>query len=152
MIFRKRGMALPIALALVLCLGVWIGSLSYTMSQSRNRFTQMVKMRKAYFLARSGLQHFFLKVKTFQRLYPQAMLTLYQAKREEWPILSKSFSEDIIMPADQYPGEFNGKYGISGFNIESVDNETAYMAIKIISNGSIDGMKESISRVYKVTR
>jgi len=148
----NRGIALPMVLGLVMCLGIWIGSLSYTMSQSRNRFQQLVKIRRSYFLARSALQHFFLKVKTYQRLYPQAMNTLYKASKSDWDVLARAFVGDIILPPESINWEFSGKYGISSFTIESMDNDTAMMAIRITANGDVDGLKETICRVYKVSR
>lgn len=147
---HKRGVALPIVLGLILCLGIWIASLSYTMSQSRNRFQQMIKIRRAYFLARSALQHFFLKVKTLQRQCPKAMTALYEASKDDWNVLSKSFIEDIKVP-NENNGSYWGKYGIASFTIESIDKETAQFAVKITANGNVDGFGESINRVQRVS-
>ena len=148
---KNRGIALPIVLGAVLCLGIWIGSLSYTMSQSRNRFQQMVKIRRAYFMARSALQHFFLKVKVFQRQCPQTMEALYKADKDQWSILSKSFIEDIGIPSEG-TGSYLGKYKIANFTIESVSKETEHLALQITALGNVDGMGETIQRTYKVTR
>jgi type II secretory pathway component PulK len=148
---NRRGIALPIVLGLVLCLGIWIGSLSYTMTQSRNRFQQVIKIQRSYFMARSALQHFFLKVKVMQRQCPNAMQALYNADREQWGLLSKSFTEDIVIPTEITAG-FSGKYRIASFSIDSMDNDIGQFALRITAVGNADGYGQSISRVYKVSK
>lgn len=147
----RRGIALPLVLGAILCLAVWIGSLSWTQSQSRHRFNKTIKIRRAYFMARSALQHFFLKIKTMQRQNPEAMRTLYQARPEQWTVLSRSFCEDILNPREN-DGSYGGTYRIGSFTIESQDADAGEMSIQILADGSVEGAGESIKRVYKVTR
>jgi hypothetical protein len=147
----RRGIALPLVLGVVLCFSVWIVSLSWTMSQSRHRFRQMIKIRRAYFLGRSALQHFFLKVKVFQRNHPNAMQTLYSASPSDWEVLSRSFVQDIIIP-DEKTGSFSGKYSIASFTIETLDRDSPNMAIRITAVGNAEGVGELIHRTYKVSR
>jgi len=147
----RRGIALPLVLGAVLCLAVWIGSLSWTQSQSRHRFTKTIKIRRAYFMARSALQLFFLKVKTMQRQCPNVMRTLYQARPEQWTVLSQSFCQDIVNPCAT-DGTYSGNFRIGSFTIESQDTENGEMSIQILADGTVEGADESIKRVYKVTR
>ena len=147
----RRGIALPLVLGAILCLAVWIGSLSWTQSQSRHRFNKTIKIRRAYFMARSALQHFFLKVKTMQRQKPEAMRALYQARPEQWMVLSRSFCEDILNPREA-DGSYSGSYRIGSFTIESQDTERGEMSIQILADGSVEGADESITRIYRVTR
>ncbi len=147
--FDRRGIAIPIVLGAILCLAVWIGSLSWTMSNSRSRFTQVLKLRRAYFMARSGLQHFFLKVKVFQRMHPEAISVLQSSRRDQWPVLSQSFVEDIKIPSE---GETGYHYEISSFTISSQDIERSEMAIEILARGNFEGFPDTIKRVYRVSR
>ncbi|MBF0498724.1 MAG: hypothetical protein HQM09_01215 [Candidatus Riflebacteria bacterium] len=148
---KRQGVALPILMGVILCLAIWITSLSWTMSNSRHRFTQMIKIRRAYFMARSALQHFFLKVKTMQRRSPESMTALYQATPAEWGNLSKAFVEDLLNPQDT-GGSYSGTYGIANFSIESQDTDKGEMSIQILAQGNVEGAGETIRRVYKVTR
>lgn len=147
----RRGIALPIVFGTILCLAVWITSLSWTMSQSRHRFTQALKFRRAYFMARSALQHFFLKVKVMQRRNPEVMNTLYQARPEKWPALAQTFVEDIVTPME-LPGAYDSKYHVASFSIDVQDTAKGEMVIQILAEGDVSGARESIRRVYKVTR
>ncbi|HNV68994.1 MAG TPA: hypothetical protein PKO06_04790 [Candidatus Ozemobacteraceae bacterium] len=147
----RRGIALPIVFGVILCLAVWIGSLSWTMSQSRFRFTQSLKYRRAYFMARSALQHFFLKVKVMQRRNPEVMNTLYQAKPEKWPALAQTFVEDITQPMES-PGAYESSYRVASFSIDVQDTTKGEMVIQILAEGDVSSARESIRRVYKVTR
>ncbi len=148
---HRRGIALPIVFGTVLCLAVWIASLSWTMSQSRHRFTQALKYRRAYFMARSALQHFFLKVKVMQRRNPEVMNTLYQAKPDKWPALAQTFTEDITLPMETTV-PYESSYRVSSFSIDLQDTTKGEMVIQILADGSVSNAKESIRRVYKVTR
>ncbi|MBI3037496.1 hypothetical protein HYY75_00395, partial [bacterium] len=129
----------------------WVASLSWTMTHTRSRFQKAVKIRRAYFLARSALQHFFLKVKLLERLCPQAMQTLYQAQGPQRTILSNSFLEDVVSPSE-IGGSYPGKYSISAFSIGSISREKLEMSVEIKAKGVIDGESETIQRVYKVNR
>jgi hypothetical protein len=149
----RRGIALPLVLGLALCLAVWVGSLSYTMSQSRHRLKQAVKYRRAYFLARSALQHFFLKVKTMQRQAPQTMLALEGAAASDWDLLSRAFVEDLVMPEDATLGLGDrARYGVASFTIGSVDHLHGAMTMEILAVGSVEGYTDTIRRVQRISR
>lgn len=148
---RRRGIALPIVLGIILCFAVWVGSLSWTMSSSRNRFAQAFKLRKSYFMARSALQHFFLKMKVMQRQLPETMAVLDGAQAEDWPALSSSFIEDIVLPQES-PASYSLAYGIGSFTIGTRDLEKGEMTIEIVAEGKADGVGESIRRIFRVTR
>jgi hypothetical protein len=148
----KRGLALPIILALVLFLAIWIGSLAWSMTNARSRFQQVYKARKAYFMARSGLQHFLLKLKTMQRNGIESMRALEQANADEKKILYSVFLQDIIVPPDNsYSGE-KYEYRVSEFNIESVDYESSRITLQVETEGGFAGQNNSISRLIRVSR
>lgn len=147
----RRGIALPIVLGSVLCLAVWITSLSWTMSNSRHRFTEALKYRRAYFMARSGLQHFFLKVKVMQRRNPEVMNAMYQARPDQWQPLSQAFVEDVVIPMES-SGSYEGRYKVASFSIDVQDPSKGEMVIQILAEGEVNGARENIRRVYKVTR
>jgi len=138
-------------MSVVLCLAVWIASLSWTMSNSRQRFQRAVKIRRAYFMARSALQHFFLKLKTFQRQNPEAMIALEQANNYEWNTLSRAFIEDVVLPGE-INGSYTASYGISSFSISTRDIQKSELVVEIQAEGEVDGVKETIRRVNRVSR
>ncbi|PKL49606.1 MAG: hypothetical protein CVV42_06385 [Candidatus Riflebacteria bacterium HGW-Riflebacteria-2] len=145
-------MALPIILGLVLFLAIWIGSLAWSMTNSRSRFQQVVKARKAYFMARSGLQHFLLKLKMSQRKGLAAMRALEQANEDEKKVLYSVFLQDIIVPPDNsYSGE-RYDYRVTKFNVESVDYDSSRITMQVEAEGSFGGQKNSISRLIRVSR
>lgn len=149
---NKRGMALAIVLGLVMCLSIWIGSLSWTMTNSRSTFQQVLKTRRAYFMARSGLQHLLLKIKTMQRHCSEAITVMEKAEADERKLLKSVFIEDIIVPPDDnYTGE-KYDYRVSEFNIESIDYEQAKLTLQVGAEGSFGGQKNSISRLIRISR
>lgn len=149
---NKRGLALPIILALVLLLAIWIGSLAWSMTNARSRFQQVHKARKAYFMARSGLQHFLLKLKMLQRHGVESMRALEQANEDEKKVLYSVFVQDIMVPPDDsYSGE-KYEYRVNEFNIESVDYENARITLQIGAEGRFGGQKNSISRLVRISR
>lgn len=147
----RRGIALPVVFGVALCLAVWVGSLSWTMSNSRHRFQRVVKARRAYFMARSALQHLFLKMKTFQRQQPDVMMALERATPEEWGTLSRAFTEDVVLPAALI-GSYSASYGVKAFEITGRDIEKSQLVIEIQAEGTVDDMTETISRVNRVSR
>ncbi|HEY9069965.1 MAG TPA: hypothetical protein VIV61_06885 [Candidatus Ozemobacteraceae bacterium] len=149
--FERRGIALPIVLGIILCFAVWVGSLSWTMSNSRSRFTHAFKLRRAYFMARSGLQHFFLKMKVMQRQLPETMAVLDGAPAANWASLANSFVEDIVIPQES-PASYTLSYGIGSFTIGTRDLDRGEMTIEIVAEGKVDGVGESIRRIFRVTR
>ncbi len=149
---NRRGMALAIVLGLVMCLALWIGSLSWTMTNSRSTFQQVLKTRRAYFMARSGLQHLLLKIKTMQRHCSETITVMEKAEADERKLLKSVFIEDIIVPPDDnYTGE-KYDYRVSEFNIESIDYEQAKLTLQVGAEGSFGGQKNSISRLIRISR
>lgn len=152
-LFNKRnGMALPIILGLVLFLAIWIGSLAWSMTNARSRFQQVHKARKAYFMARSGLQHFLFKLKMMQRHGVESMRALEQANEDEKKVLYSAFLQDIIVPPDNSYSAENYNYRVKVFNIESVDYESSRITLQVETEGSYGGQKNSISRLIRVSR
>lgn len=148
---KNRGLAMPIVLCMILCTGIWLASLSWSMTNSRARFQHLIRLRSSYYLARSALQHFFLKVKFMQRNYPETVLLLETSPEEDLSRLTKAFVEDIIQPG--YAGEnHKGEYGIIDFSIGSIDHDRGAITMEILAQGSFEGTSESIRRVQRISR
>ncbi len=148
----KKGMALAIVLGLVMCLALWIGSLAWTMTNSRSAMQQVVKNRKAYFMARSGLEHLLLKIKTMQRHGHESIAALEKADADEKKLLFSVFKEDIIVPPDDnYTGE-KYYYRVNNLSIESIDYENARLTLNVETEGSFGGQKSSINRLLRISR
>lgn len=147
----RQGIAIPIVMGVALCLAVWVGSLSWTMSNSRQRFQRALKARRAYFMARSALQHLFLKMKTFQRQRPEVMLALERASPEEWTTLSRAFIEDVVRPGEPI-ASYAATYDVAEFRITGRDLEKSQLVIEILAEGTVDGTTETIRRVNRVSR
>ena len=148
---QRRGIAMPVIFGLALCMAVWVASLSWTMSNSRHRFQKVIKMRRAYFMARSALQHFFLKIKIMQRRHPQVMMALEKAEADRWRLLSQAFVEDIVLPVPE-PDTVSAHYGIASFSIGTIDVERALFTMEIAAMGRIDEVGETIRRVQRLSR
>ena len=108
-------------------------------------------MRRAYFMARSALQHFFLKIKIMQRRAPQAMMALEKADAQHWRLLSQAFIEDIVLPAPE-ENTVSAHYGIGSFSIGTVDLARGMFTLEITALGRIDGVGESIHRIQRLSR
>jgi hypothetical protein len=148
----NNGIAMPIILGLVLCLAVWVASLAWTMTNSRSLYQQVLKGRKAYFMARSGMQHLLLKLKTMQRHCIESMQAVENANESEKKLLYAVFIEDIIVPPDDNStGEKYG-YRVNDFRVESVDLEEAKITLQVGVEGTFGGQKNSISRLIRVSR
>ncbi len=148
----NNGIAMPIILGLVLCLAVWVASLAWTMTNGRSLYQQVLKSRKAYFMARSGMQHLLLKLKTMQRHGVESMQAIENANEDEKKLLYAVFIEDIIVPPDDNnTGEKYG-YRVNEFKVESVDLEEARITLQVGVEGTFGGQKNSISRLIRVSR
>lgn len=143
---------MPIILGLVLCLAIWMASLSWTMTNNRSRYQQVLKGRKAYFMARSGMQHLLLKLKTMQRHCIESMRAIEEANDDEKKLLYAVFIEDIIVPPDdKYTGD-RYDYRVREFKVESVDLDDGRITLQTGIEGSFGGQKNSISRLIRVSR
>ena len=150
---KKNGMALPIVLCVIVCLGCYIVSLSWSMANSRNRYEKTLNNRKAYFMARSGIEHLMLKIKTMQRHCPDTMLVLEKAPEEEQKLLSSVFTGDIIIPpSDNFKKNDKYEYRISDFKIESVDLENSSLVLQMESVGKYGGYSDNIKRLVRISR
>ena len=150
---NKNGMAIPIVLCVIVCFGCYIVSLSWSMANSRNRYEKTLNNRKAYFMARSGIEHLMLKIKTMQRHCPDTMLALEKAPEEEKNILNTVFTGDIIIPADNdYKKLDKYEYRINEFKIESVDMENSSLVLHIESIGKCGGYTDNIKRLVRISR
>lgn len=152
MILNKNGVAMPIIFGLILCMSIWIASLSWTMRNSRSQYQQFVRIKQAYFMSRSALQHFFLKIKTMQRYCPVSMLALEKANKDEWKKLSGVFVEDIIPPPDNERTAEKYNYRVTDFKIDSVDYNKSKLIIQIEAQGRYAGKESSIKRLLRISR
>ena len=135
---RNRGFFLILLMGVVLVAAFWIGSLSVAMSNSRSRFHRSIRERKAWYLARSGLQHFFLKMKLAQQQVPEGIELLINADESGFSRLSAAFIEDIVLP--YLPGDHYG----GGYRI------TEFSQTEVVSEGSYEGSTQAIRRVIRI--
>lgn len=148
----RKGIAMPVILGLVLCLAVYIASLSWTMSNLRSRYQQVLKSRQASLLARSAFEHFYLKFKTMQRLRPESIKAIEQANSDELNKLENIFCEDIIVPPDNDLSNRKYSYGIKSFNVESVSYQEAAITLEVIAYGSYGGKESTLKRLVRISR
>lgn len=149
---RKNGMAIPIVLGIILCFGCYIASLSWSMTNSRNRFERTYNNRKAYFMARSGMDHMLFKLKTMQRHCYESMLTLENAPEEEKNLLYSVFAEDIMIPPDNdFTGERH-EYRVNDFKIKTVDLDSSSLTLELKVTGKYGGYQNSIGRLVRISR
>ncbi len=153
----KKGIAIPIVLAVVLMFGCYVVSLSLSMSNSISRYEKTLNNRKAYFMARSGIEHMMLKIKTMQRHCSDSILTMEKAILEdvaesEKQYLFSVFKEDIKIPPDNDLTSDKCEYYIDKFKIESVDLESSSLTLEIEAIGKYFGSKNSIKRLVRISR
>ena len=150
---EKKGMALPIVLCVIVCLGCYVISLSWSMANSRNRYDKTFKNKKAYFMARSAMEHMMLKIKTLQRHCSESMLTLENVPEDEKKIVYSIFTGDIVIPPDNdYKNNDRYEYRINDFNIKSVDLEKSALIVEIETIGKFGGYSNSIKRLIRISR
>ncbi|MBQ2592107.1 MAG: hypothetical protein II567_02345 [Candidatus Riflebacteria bacterium] len=150
---NKKGMALAIVLCVIVCLGCYIVSLSWSMANSRNRYEKTLNNRKAYFMARSGIEHLMLKIKTMQRHCPDTMLALEKAPEEEKNLLNSVFTGDVIIPPNKdFRKNDKYEYRINEFKIESVDLENSSLVLEMESVGKYGGYSDNIKRLVRISR
>ncbi|MCK9455727.1 MAG: hypothetical protein PHF08_00525 [Candidatus Riflebacteria bacterium] len=149
---RNSGMALGVILCLTACFGIWITSISWSMMNSRSSYQKMLKNRKAYFMARGGMEHLMLKLKVMQRHSPQSMRVLENADEKEKKMLYNAFLEDIAVPPDvSFSGNI-AKYRVTDFNLESVDLEHSRLTVNVGVTGIYEGQENKISRLMRISR
>ena len=150
---KKNGIAIPIVLCVIVCFGCYIVSLSWSMANSRNRYEKTLNNRKAYFMARSCLEHMMLKIKTMQRHCPDSMLSLENAPTEEKSLLNSVFTGDIIIPPDKdYKKNNKYDYRVTDFKIESVDKNNSSLILQIGVTGKYGGYSNNIKRLVRISR
>lgn len=149
---NRKGIAIPIVLVVVLCFGCYIVSLSWSMSNARSRYQQTLNNRRAYFMARSGMEHIMLKLKTMQRHCCDSMMSLENAPEEDKDLLYKVFTEDVLIPPDNhYTGE-KFEYRVNDFGIESVDLEACMLTLRLEVLGKYGSYQNSIKRLIRISR
>ncbi len=149
---NRHGIAMPIILGLVLCIAIWIGSLAWTMTNSRSRYQLVLKTRQANFMARSAFQHFFLKLRTMQRYCPESIQALEQANDDERKKLNAVFVEDILVPPDDKYTAEKVSYRIKDFRFASIDYERSLLTLEISSEGVFGGEKNLLKRLVRIGR
>ncbi len=149
---NRRGFALGVVLILIGCFGIWITSVSWTMMNNRSQYQRLLKGKQAYFLARSGMEHLLLKLKVMQRQCPHVVRALEAATDTEKQSLFMAFTEDVVVPVDsEFTGESN-KYGITEFDVESVDLDQGRLILRIGVKGQYGGFDNKVSRLMHISR
>lgn len=143
---------MPVILGLILCIAIWIGTLAWSMTNSRSRYQKVIKRRQANFLARSAFQHFFLKFKTMQRHCPESVKAVEQANEDEKRALYGVFVEDVIVPPDDKFSANRLSYSINEFDVESIDFEKSMLTLSIESEGKFGGERSLLKRLVRISR
>ena len=145
---NKGSIFIPIiALIVVLCLGYYIISLTYSMAEARGRFEQTLNNRRAYFMARSGIEHTVLKFDTLQRYNKEAINTLVESKGEDRQITYLAFTKDILLPPDDsHTGEKFG-YNIDEFDLKDANISSSTFLIELKSIGRYGRYRNNIKRL-----
>lgn len=153
MIIRKqKGLAMPIMLGLVLVLAIWIASIAWQMTNNRSAYQRVLQSRQANFLARAGIEHFLLKVKTMQRQSHESMLAIEQANADEQKILARTFLEDVVILPDNQFTATSHSYTIKEYAIESVDSVHGILTMRVVAEGSYGSEKNVLSRLFRLSR
>ena len=150
---NRKGIIVPIVLCIILIVFAYIISLSWAMSSSRSRYENTLNSRKAYFMARSAMEHIELKIKTMQRYCYEAILNLEQASDEEREFIYSIFVKDILTPLDNNISKEPLEYHINEFKIVSKDDvESSSFTFEIKVTGKYGGYESSIKRLIRVSR
>lgn len=151
-VHKQKGLAMPIILGLVLVLSIWVASISWQMTNSRSAYQRSLQSRQAYLLARAGIEHFLLKVKTMQRQSHESMMAIEQANAEEHNVLSRTFLEDIVILPDNQFTATSHSYIIKEYAIESIDSVHGILTMRVVAEGSFGSEKNVLSRLFRLSR
>lgn len=160
----RHGIALPLVLGAVLCFALWVIVLSQSVSQAQLATQKQIRQRRAYFMARSALQHFLLKVKHADRLNPAvveaicaeeqpedaaARVRQVHPPRQRRGTLAEMFVADVHSPLS-VAGQPALGYHIESFLISSLNPQE--MAVEITAVGRCETSEDKIRRVYRISR
>ncbi len=151
---NRKGLIIPTVICVLLCVIYYIVSFSYSMSMSasRTRYQNSLCGIKAYYMARSGMEHIILKINTMKQYCYDAILNLEKAPDKEKKYLYSVFIEDVLMPPhDNYKNE-KLEYSIKKFNILSIDIENSTLTFEIEVNGKYCGYESSVKRIICLKR
>lgn len=140
-----------IALIVVLCLGYYIISLAYSMSETRNRFEQTLNNRRAYFMARSGIEHIVLKFNTLQKYNKEAINTLVNTEGEHKKTSYLTFTKDVQLPPDNNHTGKNFGYNIEEFNLKYDNASSSSFIVELKSSGRYGKYRNNIKRLIKLS-
>jgi hypothetical protein len=148
----RRGFALGVILIVIACFGLWITSVSWSMMNNRSQYQRLVKTKRAYYMARSGMEHLLLKLKVMQRQCPHTVRALEAAMESEKSQLFKVFTADVVMPADSAIVGDASRYNVTDFEVESVDLDSGRLTLRMGVTGVYEGYDNTISRLMRVSR
>ena len=148
----RRGFALGLVLIVVACFGLWITSVSWSMMNNRSQYRRLVKTKRAYYMARSGMEHLLLKLKVMQRQCPHTVRALEMAVESEKLQLFKIFTADVVLPDDTAIIGETSRYNVTDFEVESVDFDTGRLTLRMGVTGVYEGYDNTISRLMRVSR
>ncbi len=150
-ILRKNcgGIVYHVVVILILFLAVYLFNLASSLNQERSQFQEYTRSKKSYYMAKSGIEHFMLKFKTFLRRYPETIEIIRKLPKNKKNVYN-SFKEDVIIPPDNaLSGRFY-KYGIKEFDI--LDNNDKLFTLEIESYGNYDNSETNIKRYVTIDR
>ncbi len=149
---NNKGWVIPSILCVLLLIICHIFFSFWSMSVSRSRYENTLNSRKAYFMARSAVEHIELKIKTMQHFCYESILNLEKAPDDEKNFLFSVFMKDILVPFDNQISKEKLEYYIKELKILPNEKDTSSLTFEIKVTGVCGGYESSIRRLIKVSR
>lgn len=151
-LYNKKGIAIPILLVITICISCYMISLAWSMAGSRSKFQQTLNYRKAYYIARSGVEHMKLKLKIMQKYDSETISALENASQSEKEMLNKAFAEDVIIPFATESHKGGDSYKVTEFCLKDSDPDSDKLNFMLDVEGINSGYKSSIKRLIQISR
>ena len=116
----------------------------------RNNFYEYIKLSRSYYMARAGMEHFMLKLKTMKSQFPVTVELLKNELENDNKNLYNLFSSDINKTFNSETSGRNLKYKVSEFKIEKINKSDSHYYIDVSIIGICDDKETTISRFIKV--
>lgn len=148
----KKGINIPVLLAVVICLVCYVTSFAWSMARARSSFQKTLNNRKAYYMARSGAEHLILKLKIMKQSCPESINSLVSGTEEERAVLNKAFMEDILVPFGQGNDRCLYEYRATDFSFNSDSRDKNGLIFQLTTEGKYSGYKSSVTRLVQLSR
>lgn len=147
---NKKGLTIPLVLCIILIIVCYIISLSWVMSISRDRFENTINNQKAYYMARSAMEHIELKLRTMHHYCYESITNLENAPDNEKDFLFSVFIKDILKPLDKIITDEKLEYNVNEFKIFSFNKESSTLTFEIKVTGKYGGYESSVKRLISI--